>query len=876
MKRERPKAMPACAVLWTIAVIAVMASCSSRERKHVIGVSQCSVDIWRDKLNEELHVSTFIYDNVELRIESANDDDTRQIEQINRFVDEGVDLLIVAPNQISTISQAVDRAYDAGIPVILFDRKTDSDKYTAFIGADNYAIGRTMAKFVAADLGGNGRIVEILGLEGSSPAIERHRGFADEISLYSGISIVDSQYSDWTEPDGENAMNEILDRTADFDYVFCHNDRLADGAITAIKSRGTTKDIKLVGIDALPMPGGGLEKVKNGVLSASYVYPTRGDLVMQLAMSILNGDPYERETYLQSAIVTADNVDVMLLQSDEMAYQNGKLNELHNLVSYYLLQTEHQRLVLLLCLLIFVLFVAISVVVYRTSRMKHRLIEETANAKLRFFTDVSHEFRTPLTLIADPIKRLIEDPQVAGESRRLLQLAQKNVNIMLRLVNEILDLRKAQSKKMELMVTRFNLPEHIDEWTGTFVSTAQKRGVELTTQMPSGDVTVSVDKGKMESICYNLLSNAMKFTPDGGRITVGLRLVAPDRFALSVADTGIGIPQDKLKSVFERFYQVKDADRIGTGIGLALVKLFSEAMGGNVAVESKVGQGTTFTITLPLEIQAPEEISKAPKETLVGKADQITRPEEDSERRDILVVDDNDDIRQYITSLLSDKYNVTCAADGQQGLEAAIREVPDLIVCDVMMPVMDGKQMCRQIKTGTITSHIPVLMLTASVLEEQRMEGYDCGADAYLTKPFSGKVLLSRINNLLANRKLLKDIFGSPDAQTQSQQASPDDQFICTFREKLRLRMADPGLNVETLSADMGLSRVQLYRKVKALTGSTPVELIRTTRLRHAEQLLRRGTMTVAEVSYEVGFSSPSYFIKCYREQFGHTPNAKE
>ena len=867
-----------------------MTACSER-KEYVIGVSQCSEDIWRDKLNDELRMGTYLFDNVELRIASANDDDRRQIEQIDSLVDSGIDLLFVSPNQMNTVSEAIDRAYDRGIPVIYFDRKTNSKKYTAFIGADNYDIGRTMGHFLATQFGGKGRVVEITGLKDSSPAIERHRGFMDAIKEYPGIKLVYMSHGNWTTPSGEKAMDEILKHTRDFDCVFAQNDRMADGARNVMRRKAADMKVSYIGVDALPMQNGGMPQVKDGSLLASYLYPTRGDLVMQLAINILEGKPYERENHLKSTIVTRDNVDAMLMQADEMKQQRDRLEVLHGQVDRYLAQYNHQKVFLLLSSIIIALLIVFFIYIYRTIIMKRRLAEETMNAKLQFFTNVSHEFRTPLTLIADPVDRLLADTHLGEEQRRLLQLARKNVSMMLRLVGEILDFRKVQNGKMTVETSRFDLAAGLREWTGNFGPVAQKKRIAMNTSMPE-TLVVCTDRNKVERICYNLLSNAMKYTNDGGCINVSLAGAEDGSFTLSVADNGIGIAPDKLSHVFDRFYQARH-NMGGTGIGLALVKSFVDLLGGRVSVKSTEGQGSEFIVTLPSaktanaeetpgagktsEILADEYIASSgvdPDDDRDYCDDIMTESGDGSEREEILVVDDNDDMKKYVGSLLSSTYDVSYASDGNEGLEKATREVPGLIVCDVMMPGMNGLEMCRRIKTSTATSHIPVILLTANAREGQRADGYECGADAYIVKPFSGKVLTARVRNLIESRRQLKNIYAQGETD-ETQPESMDKHFMNEFRAKVNEHLADPALNVETLSAELGLSRVQMYRKVKALTGSTPVELIRITRLKRADKLLKAGGHTVSEVSYEVGFSSPSYFSKCYKDYFGHTPNGK-
>ncbi|MCH4148530.1 MAG: substrate-binding domain-containing protein [Prevotella sp.] len=873
-------------ILITLLLPIIFSACSHHEKHYVIGVSQCSEDIWRNKLNDELSIASFSYDNVDIHFASADDNDQRQIEQINKFIDEDVDLLVASPNQMHTISPAIERAYNKGIPVILFDRKTDSHKYTAFIGADNYEIGRVMGEYIGTALKGKGNVVEITGLQTSSPAIDRHRGFCDALKSFPNIRLIDSMHGDWTKESGETAMEKLLKSQQNIDCVFGQNDRMAMGARQAAERHGLKNTILYIGIDGLPTPDGGLHNVAMHELAASYIYPTRGDLVMQLAMNILKKKPFKKENYLKATIVTPDNARAMLMQVDEMNHQRTRLIELHDKVDQYLAQYNHQQIYLLLSVIILLLLAGFFIYVYRTIAMKRRMAEETANAKLQFFTNVSHEFRTPLTLIADPVERLLDDEDINDNQRSLLQVARKNVNVMLRLVSEILDFRKVQNGKMKVNNNTFDLAEHLRQWINGFMPAATTKKISIETDIPQS-LKICADLDKTERICYNLLSNALKYTHDGGHIKVSAN-ENDGKVALIVEDNGIGIPKDKVQHIFDRFYQAENNNVGGTGIGLALVKAFAELMGGIVNVKSIEGQGSQFTVLIPIgDIRNfPEEepsVSSGQKEafTIAGETmtkegenselKRITSPTNEEDKPTVLVVDDNDDVRAYIASLLSQEYEVKSATDGQLGLERAIKEVPDLIICDVMMPVMDGLEMCNRVKHEIATSHIPVILLTARTQEDQRAEGYDYGADAYITKPFSGKVLLSRVKNLLANRRLLHDVFSNGET-TDDKPTDTDTLFINEFRKQVQAQMSDSELNVETLSADMGLSRVQLYRKVKALTGSSPVELIRITRLKRAERLLKSGGKTISEVSYDVGFSSPSYFTKCYKEYFGILP----
>ena len=870
--------------LYILIFTLLFSACSDNNvKKYVIGVSQCSEDIWRDKLNNELVMSTYQHDNVTLKFASANDNDRLQKQQIEQFIKEGVNLLIVSPNQIHTISSVIDKAYDAGIPVILFDRKTDSRKYTAFIGADNYEAGHEIGYFIGQQLEGKGNIAEICGLQASSPAIERNRGFMDALKDYSGIKVIARKHGDWVKESGVMAMDSVLSQTKEpIQYVFAQNDRMALGALQSIKKH-KIKGIRIVGIDALPVPGGGMENVRDGNLEASYIYPTRGDSVMQLALNILEKKPYKRDNYLKGALVTKANANVLLMQNEEMNKQTARLNALHGKVDTYLVQYNHQKMYIVLFSIILFLLIGIMVYIYRTILMKRRIEEDANKAKLQFFTNISHELRTPLTLIADPVNYIIHDDNLNSQQRSMLQIVQRNVLVLTQLVSEILDFRKVQNGKMELRLSDFNLSENMKQWIMLFSASAQKKHIAISMNAPDV-VMLRADQDKIERICYNLLSNALKYTSEGGEITLTAK-EEDGRVMISVADNGCGISSDELPYIFDRFYQAKNAGR-GTGIGLAIVKAFTELHHGEVSATSIEGKGSTFTIHIP--VRQKGEVTNQPTEKIeqlvepssaeevpnqARHIDELIQPYQ-TDKPEVLIIDDNIDIRTYLRSVLSEKYNVSEAADGKVGLELARKIVPDIVLSDIMMPVMDGLAFCQQLKTDKAISHIPVILLTARSLDEQRAEGYEHGADAYLSKPFSLRLLFSRIDNLIQSRKKLSKLFSNSDENEAFEKLSneTDKTFAAQLRKIIQDNLNDNEFNVERIGDEIGLSRVQLYRKVKALTGYSPVEMLRKARLTRARHLLRTTEKTVSEVAYAVGFSTPSYFSKCYKDEFGESP----
>ncbi|WP_455051526.1 substrate-binding domain-containing protein [Leyella stercorea] len=893
-------------------LLPLLLSCGSEKKRYVVGVSQCSEDVWREKLNEELRIAALYYNDVDLRISSANDDVQLQTEQINKFVDEGVDLLIVAPGQVS-ISPAIDRAYEKGIPVIIFDRRTRSDKYTAYIGADNKEIGSSMGEYLAGTLTDGGRILELSGLSTSSPAIERNNGFDSVVQCRPGISIVEHLSADWTEQGAFRTVDSLLSKPHnEFDCVFAHNDRMAMGARRAAEKHGLNLEhIKFCGIDAMPQKGGGMELVAEGTLFASYTYPTRGDEVMLLAMNILEGKKYNRENQLSSALVTRDNARVLLMQNDETMRQQDHLSTLRSRVDKAASDFNTQRIYLLVLLVFVVLLIAVcAAAIYAfitRTRINQQLkasmdeqnrmtteMEEMTQTQLQFFTNVSHELRTPLTLIAGPTEQLLEDPTVHGVQRTMLEMVQRNTRILIQLVGEILDFRKVQNNKAELHLNRFYLQHELTTWTEDFRTVAARRGITIRVDVSGveDDAVLIADRDKMEHMYFNIMSNALKYTPDGGCITT--TLLHHDHFyTLRIADTGKGIPTEELPHLFERFYQAKGAIG-GTGIGLSLVKAYIDMHRGSVHAESVEGKGTTFVIELPDSQPGYDPAKDAPAATQAEKGlvddnyiatdttaqeatERITNAEDfDAERPLVLIIDDNNGMRAYLRSILQDKYNVSEATNGEQGLEKARREVPKLVVCDVMMPVMDGLEFTKRLKEDTATSHIPVVLLTARSLSEQRKEGYDTGADSYITKPFSGQVLLSRIENLLRSRIMLRSVFAGDKQETEEEEKlnEADKTFVGRLRTAIQDNLGDSDFSVERLGEEIGLSRVQLYRKVKALTGQTPVELLRKARLTKARQLLEKTEKSVSEIAYEVGFTSPSYFNKCFKDEFDINPSS--
>lgn len=681
--------------------------------------------------------------------------------------------------------------------------------------------------------------------------------------------------------------------------------------------------------------------VLDSVLNATFIYPTNGDKVMQLAMNILEKKPYPRETVMNTAVVDRTNAHVMQLQTTHISELDQKIETLNGRIGGYLSRVATQQVVMYGGLVILLLVAGLLLVVYKSLRAKNRLnkelseqkkqleeqrdkleeqrdqleeqrdkleeqrdqliqlshqLEEATHAKLVFFTNISHDFRTPLTLVADPVEHLLADHTLSGDQHRMLMLIQRNVNILLRLVNQILDFRKYENGKMEYTPVQVDVLSSFEGWNESFLAAARKKHIHFSfDNMPDTDYHTLADMEKLERIYFNLLSNAFKFTPENGKITVRLSSLTKEDtrwIRFTVANTGSMISAEHIRSIFDRFYKI-DMHHAGSGIGLALVKAFVELHKGTISVESDEKQGTVFTVDLPVqtcetilaEDSLKSSISAVPlnpaspgspassdlNETLAAEEEELEKGY-DSSKPSVLVIDDNADIRSYVRGLLHTDYTVIEAADGSEGIRKAMKYVPDLIISDVMMPGIDGIECCRRLKSELQTCHIPVILLTACSLDEQRIQGYDGGADSYISKPFSSQLLLARVRNLIDSHRRLKQFFGDGQTLAKEDVCDMDKDFVEKFKTLIEAKMGDSNLNVEDLGKDMGLSRVQLYRKIKSLTNYSPNELLRIARLKKAASLLASSDMTVAEIGYEVGFSSPSYFTKCYKEQFGESP----
>lgn len=710
-------------ILYVILLLLVFVSCS--DRRTVIGVSQCSDDLWRQKVNREIKIGQYQYKNVDVVFASADNNGQRQARQIDSLVKAKVDLLVVAPSDVKTVAPAIERAYRAGIPVILYDRMIESTHYTAYIGTDNVAIGREVADYLAHQLKGRGMVVEITGERGSTPVADRHRGFMQGMKAFPQIQVVTLE-GDWNLAGAKKLMRQYMDAGKPVDAVFGHNDAEAWGAQQAAKEKNREKQMLFVGIDGLPGENQGVDLVDKGVMTASYIYPTKGEAIVPLAMNILQGKPYKRMNYFQSALVTAENAKLIDMQYKEIEGQTANLNAIYSSINDYMKMYRWQKIISILAVAVVLLLLIMIFYRRKVRREKEKLNKQRkqmADDKIAFFTNVSHQLRTPLTLVSGPLNRLMQADNYTEEQKMLLQVVLRNVGQLETLTADVL-----------------NFKEQVD----------------------------AMNQASTDEACEKELS------------------------------------QHVLRDSRHQMLLQQDVEELST----------------------------------------------------------------------ILIVDDNEDIRSYLRVLLAGQYYVIEASDGQNGLRLAKESVPDLIVSDVMMPVMDGLTFCSKIKEDEVTSHIPVILLTARSEESQRIEGYEHGADAYITKPFSDHLLLVRISNLLQARRQRKNDEGKQMLSAEDIQTDEPGErmFLERFKKAAKSHIGDANLRMDDLGSELSLSKVQMYRKVKALTGKTPAEVLREMRMQKAYSLLKQTDKTISEVAAEVGFAIPGYFSACFKKQFGINP----
>ncbi|MBX2844130.1 MAG: substrate-binding domain-containing protein [Flammeovirgaceae bacterium] len=904
--------------IFILLIVLSLQGCMDKEQKmkYKIGFSQCTTaDAWRKAMDEEMKREISFNPDIQLITRDAKNSSQKQIAQINELLDEGIDLLIVSPNQAKPITPIIEKIYKDGLPVIVIDRKTFSSFYTAYVGANNYEIGKIAGKYVGEMLNGAGKIIEIRGLEGSSPAIERSRGFSESLQDFPNVDIVQKVYGQWEIDTVKQIFPKVIEGIKEADLIFAHNDVMGFGAYEVCKNLGLEENFYFVGIDGLSGPNAGLQFVSDGILDATFLYPTGGKKAIDLALDILNNQPVPKENILQTTIIDQNNITVMKQQTDKIISQQKDIEKQEEMYQNQLEMYKNQKVLMYILLISFSISLIFgSYILYSLKekqeinnvlQSKNREIlqqrnqieiiaqeaEEATQAKFKFFTNISHEFRTPLTLILASVEELQDLTKTYSKQlKKDFDLIQSNASRLLRLVNQLMDFRKIEHNKMKVLASPNNLVQFIKDIMAEFEIIASRKKIDFRLIKNVSHLEVWIDIGMFDKILFNLLSNAFKFTPEGGFINIGIESkVLENKVVLSIEDNGRGMSPNHVKHAFDRFYQGENYETFGTGLGLSLSRELIKLHHGEISVQSEKGKGSRFEITFPLgknhftsaELRE-ENINKLdPAEfkyfldsaNLVSLKENASNPLQNN-LSTLLIIEDNHELRELLAQKLGGFYNIEEAANGKIGLDKAFDKVPDLIICDIMLPELNGLSITEKLKNDLRTSHIPIILLTAKTSDEQQIEGIQSGADVYITKPFKFRYLFEKIKSLLKTRKQLKERFSHelPFHKLPKSENKIDKKFLNNFIVKIEENIGNPSVGVNEIAQELGLSRVQLYRKVKALLGVGVNEYIKTIRLKKAKQLIQENDMTIAEIAHKVGFSTPAYFSTAFKAMYDVSP----
>ncbi len=903
--------------------ILMLSLCSFAEKKYTIGFSQCGQrDNWRLKMEAEMERELLYHPDFSIIIKQALDDSKTQLKQIEELMNQDIDLLIVSPNEINPIQKAIEEVYKKGIPVILIDRRIDSENYTAYIGGDNYEIGRFAAEYIGGKLNYKGNILEIQGAMTTSAAVERSKGFNDVLANYSELNNVYKIHSFWNENILTDSLPSGFKQHPDIKAIFAFNDDLASDAVDVLNNQTYNSDLVVVGVDGLATPRGGISMVENGTITATLIYPTGGKEAIQIASKILHNEPFNKNNLLPTVLIDKTNVKTTRLQYNYIETLQQDIDRSKNMLEKLTEQYQSQHMLLLIAVSLLLIVILLTALVFRAFRHKNIAnlnlerqkeaiskqnielkrvsdqLDEATQAKLKFFTNISHEFRTPLTLLLGPVYDMEKDADLNEKNKWRLNLIHKNAKRLLKLINQLMDFRKIEMEKMGLLASKYDLVEFLQSIKNDFTSLASNKNINLYLNTDVESLQVWFDKDHMDKVFFNLLSNALKFTDQEGTINIHLSQVTytfgdkeKQCAKIVVEDNGRGISMEHLNRIFDRFYQIEQSENRleGTGIGLSLTKGLIEIHKGAIEVWSEEGKGTRFSIYLQLgnEHFGLDEINQS--QTEKGLMNDLIETEINHEVSDsftekkvvtentnkpvLLLVEDNEELRSYIKKSLIQNYIIVEAGNGKEALDLIEENELDLIITDVMMPEMDGLEFTQIIKSKIETCHIPVIMLTAKSSEEQVIEGIEQGADDYITKPFSANYLYAKIHQLIENKNNIKQYFKELGANMPITGLSKlDNRFIKNIDNLILENLNNEQFGVEFLGEKIGMSRVQLYRKIKQMTELSPNDYIKSIRLKKAIKLMTEENRTISEAAFKTGFSTPSYFSKCFKDIYKQTP----
>ncbi|MBA0884480.1 substrate-binding domain-containing protein [Flavobacterium undicola] len=885
----------------------ILNSCKLSEEEKAtvnIGFSQCiDNDIWRKSMEHEMGIEASLHSEINLKVYNANRKAKNQIRDIERMIEDKMDVIIISPFESDSIVPVIEKAKAEGIPVILVDRKVNTSNYKAYLGADNIEVGRIAGRNIVSLSKGNANVLEIRGEATTTPGSERSLGFRQIIKQYPGIKLISIVADNYGRP--KDDYIKILDSLNKIDYVFAFNDIVAYNAWKIAKGKGLDKKIKFVGVDGLNGPNGGIQLVKDGILEATVLYPTGGSDAIKLALKLASNEIVPKNNKLNTILIDTLNADIMSNQFDKISIQQSDIEEQQNVIKDQVNKYSTQRNLLKIVLFLSILLLGLAIYsIYSRiiiSRKKKELelmvekiisqrneiekyaeeLKESNEARLSLLTGLSHEFKTPLTLILSSIESLGNELKNKGVLvNKEINLMYNNSRRLLRLINQLLDYRKTEERKFKLRASITNILDFSKNIVDDFDKVAKKKNIDFTLIINNPELEIYIDQNLMDKVYFNLLSNAFKFTPDKGKISITIKEDKTNNVVeISFKDSGMGIPENELKEVFNAFYQGSNNYKISSGIGLHLSKKFIELHKGTIDVKSK--KGTEFIILLPLGKAHLDKksIIKEPVLNLVHQSDyldldviEISEPNKNEDKYSVLYIEDNKELLDFVSYKFSSEYTFY-TSDGTNAIERALELIPDIIICDLNLPDKNGYQICEFLKKDLLTSHIPILILTASDEQDSYLKALESGADIFLTKPFDLKVLSQSIKGLLFNREKLRFYYSNTISSVQSDSFGMSEQgFLKKMNQFIEMNLSNSAYTVDNLGANLNISRIQLYRKVKAILGIGVNDHINNVRLEISKEMLKKTNKTISEIAYAVGFSTPSYFSTSFKNKFGITP----
>ncbi|MFV5686496.1 substrate-binding domain-containing protein [Flavobacterium sp. GB2R13] len=897
--------------IYILLVLITLFSCNSNNNNNnkriSIGFSQSisEDDSWRKSMDNTIKIEASLHPEIDLTIYNANSSTKKQIEDIEKMIDNKLDVIIVAPYGSDSIVPVIEKANKKGIPVIIVDRKVNTSNYTSFLGADNVEVGHIAGKYIVSMSKAHATILEIKATTDISPGVERSLGFKQIIDQYPNIKKISITAPNLASIN--NNFSKVLDSMPKIDYVFAFNDIIALQAWEVAKRKGREKNIKFIGIDGLNDPNGGIQAVKDGKLTATILYPTGGSEAIKLAIKLVNKEIVSKNNILNTILIDSLNADIMSNQFDKVTQQQSNIETQQNVIKeqekkyltlYNLIKLLSFLLVVIFCLGLFSIYSVFSI------KKKKKLLEETNTkiihqrneiekfveklkesneSKINFFTGISHEFKTPLTLILSSVESLHDEFQNKSNSvKKDLDIMYNNSLRLLRLINQLLDFRMVEDKKFTLKLSKNNLWKFSVNMFKEFKREAKKRKIIYTIETDNEGLEVYFDPNLMDKVYYNLLSNCFKFTPDGGKIEIKISQEKDKGLVkINFKDSGIGIPQKEINQIFSPFFQGSNNYRNGSGIGLNLSKNFVDLHEGSIEVSSI--NGAEFSVYLKLgdsHIDKSKIINESTYfsdsengyEYLESELTPSTESLITENKPSLLIIEDNADLLDFIASKLKEDYIVS-RCNGTKAIEMVLELMPDIVVCDLNLPEKNGFEICEALKTNMITSHIPVIILTAMDDNNTYIKSLEVGADLFLTKPFNLKVLKQSIKGLLFNREKLRYYYTKNINKIENDGLSLiEREFLIKINLILEKNIDDSSFSVENLASKLNISRVQLYRKVKAVLGIGVGDYINNFRLEKAKELLMTTTMNISEIAYSCGFASPNYFSTTFKTKYGIPP----